>query len=520
MAPPLSTEPRHIPIHTGKRTHQQTGMVHPATYTYGTATWPTTGGVHRQSVGDWPLEDPAAYLSKLDSGFGTTTHVLAKKPRVEGVDPSSLPSHPYNATAGTSLSSDMSLYSSNTPSEAMSRQSSATSASLVASFEMCRVESSVSGFSDSLPFTFEQEEDLHSSFLSSTTIQPSNSDAITDCNESSLLSSVGYGFVSTQQFPCYDLSSVVGMNGEEATSMLRSQSEQSNSSISSAELKASERRRKHIENSKRVIASKSLPQGPLSKHDPKARPLKPQEHGTKRKEAITKQPYIRPQHPKLLCTECNEFPNGFRGDHELKRHIDRAHAKRRKVWICVDPGVDTVEGWRPSNPVNICKHCNQKKHYNVYYNAAAHLRRAHFCPRKRGRKARGEERESRAGKAGGDWPPIEWLKNHGWLKEIEIGPDEAFPDDAAEDQDESFDYGVEDQSFGFDVYHDNLTAEELSLATYQDIDYNYSYPTPLDTPVQWPAYAYQQPAPVVYGMNGQQAMMMAMSNNNGSMYYS
>lgn len=114
-------------------------------------------------------------------------------------------------------------------------------------------------------------------------------------------------------------------------------------------------------------------------------------------------------------------PAGFRGEHELRRHWDRKHATTRKVWICVQPSTRTE--WWPAKPMSICKQCKQQKQYNVYYNAAAHLRRAHFCPRKRGRKAKGEERESRAGKAGGDWPPIDWLKAHGWLKEIEVSSD-------------------------------------------------------------------------------------------------
>lgn len=109
---------------------------------------------------------------------------------------------------------------------------------------------------------------------------------------------------------------------------------------------------------------------------------------------------------------------GFRGEHELRRHWDREHAQSRKVWICLQPEAQT--DWWPAKPLGICKQCKQQKQYNVYYNAAAHLRRAHFCPRKRGRKAKGEERESRAGKAGGDWPSIDWLKANGWLKEIEV----------------------------------------------------------------------------------------------------
>ncbi|KAK5020165.1 hypothetical protein LTR60_000773 [Cryomyces antarcticus] len=64
-----------------------------------------------------------------------------------------------------------------------------------------------------------------------------------------------------------------------------------------------------------------------------------------------------------------------------------------------------------------CKQCRSGKRYGVYYNAAAHLRRAHFVPRKRGHKAKGEEK--RGGIGGGDYPPIERLKSEGWLMEIE-----------------------------------------------------------------------------------------------------
>ena len=55
--------------------------------------------------------------------------------------------------------------------------------------------------------------------------------------------------------------------------------------------------------------------------------------------------------------------------------------------------------------------------YGAYYNAAAHLRRAHFHPRKRGRK--GKHDEKRGGKGGGDDPPMDILKQK-WMKEVEI----------------------------------------------------------------------------------------------------
>jgi hypothetical protein len=125
---------------------------------------------------------------------------------------------------------------------------------------------------------------------------------------------------------------------------------------------------------------------------------------------ISKTPYVRPQHPKIMCPMCQERPDGFRGTHELDRHIARAHATTRKGYICIDysPDKKFLAG---------CKHCRNKKVYGAYYNAAAHLRRAHFHPRKRGRKGKNDEK--RGGIGGGDHPAMDYLKQH-WIKEVEI----------------------------------------------------------------------------------------------------
>ena len=125
---------------------------------------------------------------------------------------------------------------------------------------------------------------------------------------------------------------------------------------------------------------------------------------------ITKTPYIRPQHPKIMCQYCNERPNGFRGTHELDRHVARAHATTRKGFICVDASPN-------KKFLANCKHCRNGKAYGAYYNAAAHLRRAHFHPRKRGPK--GKRDEKRGGIGGGDDPPMDILKQF-WIKEIEV----------------------------------------------------------------------------------------------------
>ncbi|KAL6159713.1 hypothetical protein ACJBU6_02142 [Exserohilum turcicum] len=156
---------------------------------------------------------------------------------------------------------------------------------------------------------------------------------------------------------------------------------------------------------------------------------------------IAKTPYVRPQHPKIKCNYCNERPDGFRGTHELDRHIARAHASRRKGYICIDSSPD-------QKFLANCKHCRNKKVYGAYYNAAAHLRRAHFHPRKRGRK--GQNGEKRGGIGGGDHPPMEYLKQN-WIQEVEVdnkpapqSPDSNSDNDAPEpiDTKPSFDFST------------------------------------------------------------------------------
>ncbi|KAJ4346287.1 hypothetical protein N0V95_005552 [Ascochyta clinopodiicola] len=139
---------------------------------------------------------------------------------------------------------------------------------------------------------------------------------------------------------------------------------------------------------------------------------------------ISRTPYVRPQHPKIMCQHCDERPDGFRGTHELDRHIARAHAVVRKGYICVAPSFQ-------KNFLDSCKHCRNQKVYGAYYNAAAHLRRAHFHPRKRGRKGKNDEK--RGGIGGGDHPAMDWLKQH-WIKELQVPnrPTPASPDSASD----------------------------------------------------------------------------------------
>jgi len=138
--------------------------------------------------------------------------------------------------------------------------------------------------------------------------------------------------------------------------------------------------------------------------------------------AISRPTYQRPKHDRVFCKKCDDHPDGFRGEHELRRHQDRQHKPKVKKWVCIEP-VDGVSPHHPKPviPLSRCKACSQQnKKYGAYYNAAAHLRRAHFKPKAKGRgkTAKVEEKgEKRGGKAGGDWPSMQELK--AWMKEIE-----------------------------------------------------------------------------------------------------
>ena len=198
--------------------------------------------------------------------------------------------------------------------------------------------------------------------------------------------------------------------------MERSASNESIKSSSSSHSRHSRRRQEQIAHGSRPIAPKAIEKHNVaavarqasSTH--KMMRVQSQDGSSKDVAAIAKAPYIRPSHPKIMCPHCSEYPDGFRGEHELRRHAERAHALVRKVWVTVDASLD-------KKFLANCKQCRSGKMYGAYYNAAAHLRRAHFHPRKRGRK--GKHDEKRGGKGGGDDPPMDILKQK-WMKEVEI----------------------------------------------------------------------------------------------------
>lgn len=144
--------------------------------------------------------------------------------------------------------------------------------------------------------------------------------------------------------------------------------------------------------------------------------------------------YQRPKRPKISCDQCDEHPNGFRGEHELRRHRDLKHSVEYKRFVCRTPAqLGLSSDLQPITPLEKCKHCEANKEYGQYYNAAAHLRRAHFKdkPQRASRSKKGESNEEprpkRAGMGGGDWPPMAELKAK-WMEEIKSSKP---PQDAA-----------------------------------------------------------------------------------------
>ena len=206
---------------------------------------------------------------------------------------------------------------------------------------------------------------------------------------------------------------------EEDVGMKRSSSTESNASS-----RATRRRQEQVVQASRKIAPKlSDDEASMSRQASASGHqmirIRSADGSSKEVVPIEKAPYVRPTHDKVKCDRCDEHPDGFRGAHELQRHTERAHSLVRKAWICVD--ISTDKKFLAS-----CKACRNKKRYNAYYNAVAHLRRIHFNPKQKGRKGKGKPDEHRGGKGGGDFPSIDIVKE--WMREIdEVVPENMPP---------------------------------------------------------------------------------------------
>lgn len=106
----------------------------------------------------------------------------------------------------------------------------------------------------------------------------------------------------------------------------------------------------------------------------------------------------------VYCDLCDANPEGYHGNHELRRHIERHHTNVRGVLVCRDASED-------GRFLINCKACRTGKTYGANYNAAAHLRRAHFGPTQKRR----WKSEARGGTANSSWPTMDFLRD--WMFE-------------------------------------------------------------------------------------------------------
>ncbi|TAQ86737.1 hypothetical protein B7494_g4943 [Chlorociboria aeruginascens] len=231
--------------------------------------------------------------------------------------------------------------------------------------------------------------------------------------------------------------------------MEKSQSAESNLSTSSS----SSRNKQRLQVSNMAAARPLMPKGGLddnmmSRANSSQSMTRIESNNGSDKVAISKPSYQRPKHERVFCKQCDEHPDGFRGEHELRRHQDRQHKSMVKKWVCIEPSGQGHP--KPVLPLSRCKACGQqRKKYGAYYNAAAHLRRTHFKPKAKGRSKNSkiDESQKRGGKAGGDWPSMQELKS--WMKEVEE-PATEYPLSASQQQeaddsdDEGFDNTLDD----------------------------------------------------------------------------
>ncbi|KAL7792158.1 hypothetical protein V8C37DRAFT_380946 [Trichoderma ceciliae] len=130
---------------------------------------------------------------------------------------------------------------------------------------------------------------------------------------------------------------------------------------------------------------------------------------------------LRRKASKVFCTICNDHPDGFRGAHELERHMRRHDNVGKsekegmvKKFICRDPNAAGVQvNIQPIYPLSECEACRSQKQYDTCNKATTHLWFSHF----RDRSAQGKARDYGRSRSS----LIREL--HAWFVEVSVGED-------------------------------------------------------------------------------------------------
>ena len=443
-------------------------------------------------------ENPADYIYRTGYPAVTITPSPISIPSATTVHRLSTSSLGYNMQTPTTPTSE-SLTNATTLGSNMSRENSLCNEPLLESMQMMKFNSNTS-YSTNYPV--DHYDQLPHSTSSRHSRRSSNEE------QSQLL--VGAGGVSHSQFS-HSLPTQFPSSGSFGEKMEKCQS---NESISSTSSTSSSRNKQRLQ--AQIAAARPLMPKGGSDDNAMSRENSSQsmtrlesKDGSQDKVSISKPTYQRPKHDRVFCKQCESHPEGFRGEHELRRHQDREHKLMVKKWVCIEP-TSGHNHPKPVLPLSRCKACGQqKKKYGAYYNAAAHLRRTHFKPKAKGRSknSKVDDASKRGGKAGGDWPSMAELKF--WMVEVEEAAP-AYPLTASqqEEADESDD----------ETYDNSLDEQLSSSHNVSGGSFDTSYLNTFDASAM--ANIYPSPATDMYGMQNMQLSPHSQSQNiDSSMSY-